>query len=191
MNNMKQNLWLLFLMLNLYLTAQVNDSATDFDNLRFNLTYGSILAKDFETQSLSLQFHYENVLFKETMWTYRLGAGYARGFERTGFTDTKASRLNEFLLSSVLNYNLGDLKKQDFEIGVGPFASYINGNSDRFSGGDIIVIPAQDFSTFQAGLQALARLTWYGKRNTHSLLINTRVATNFFVATSFGYEIGI
>lgn len=186
-------LFLLYaVLIHLNTNAQDSTSPADFNSLRFALTYGSVTEQRFETQSLSFQFHYENILFKETKWTYRLGAGYARGFARALVTDTRDSRLNEFTVQGVLNYNLGNYQKIDIQFGAGPYASYINGDSERYSGeGSVTFSPAEDFSIVKVGAQAIGRVTWYGQRNTHSILSYVRLSNNMFVSTGFGYEIGI
>lgn len=188
---MNQFLLIFTILLSTNLFAQENPKTTEFNSLRFALTYGGVTEQRFDTQSLSLQFNYEQVLFKDTKWTYRIGTAYARGFERALVTDTKASRLNEFTLQSIVNYNLGNYKKVDVELGAGPFVSYISGNSDRFSGGEIEIIPAANFTATKLGAQALGRITWYGERHTHSIVSYVRLANNFFLSTGFGYEIGI
>ncbi|MGJ8684076.1 MAG: hypothetical protein ACSHWW_05615 [Nonlabens sp.] len=161
--------------------------------MRFALTYGGIEQQEYTTQSLSLQFNYEQELNDKSFWSYRFGLAYARGFERTGFTDTRNSRLNEYTAQSSLNYNLGNKEKVDIQLGVGPFLSIISGNSDRFTGESNIspALPAEDFNYTKFGIQGILRLSWFGVRNTHSLMIFTKFSSDFYSAYGFGYEIGI
>lgn len=169
-----------------------NGDTQALQNYRMALTYGGISQQDFTTQSLALQFNFEERFSQNTNWTYRLGAGYARGFERALITDTKASRLNEFTAQGMLNINLGDFKKQDLQLGFGPFVSYINGSSDRFTGGDINVDePATRFGIFKTGAQGMFRLSWYGDQNIHAIMGYARFSNDFFTSIGFGYEIGI